>query len=374
MKKLVLLLITAALLLGALVGCAATVDNTDHTVDTAAPESSVPSDTDSDLNRFRPVDCGIQAMPVYEFPFIGLTAVLPQTILDRLDSREVFAFTDENYTADSAISYAVLRFSVTTEAQRAEEGMSVDIWSWEAALEKLGAIGVYEKEVVGQLDALTLCDTHEKFGESADGRYEYYFSTNSAADAALLSELKAAELSIGEMHEFDPNLGYTAFSADRIDGVATVGSFAAEDIFGNPYTQEIFQEYALTLVNAFTTWCSPCVQEMPELEKLRRQYAEKNIKLGVIAVVLDVKTQDGIDEGALGRAKTLYERSEAQFPFLIPDDGNLNGRLTGISAVPESFFVDRNGNIVSEPYVGANSLEGWTEIVDAELAALGAER
>lgn len=374
MKKLVLLLITAALLLGALVGCAATVDNTDHTVDTAAPESSVPSDTDSDLNRFRPVDCGIQAMPVYEFPFIGLTAVLPQTILDRLDSRDVFAFTDENYTADSAISYAVLRFSVTTEAQRAEEGMSVDIWSWEAALEKLGAIGVYEKEVVGQLDALTLCDTHEKFGESADGRYEYYFSTNSAADAALLSELKAAELSIGEMHEFDPNLGYTAFSADRIDGVATVGSFAAEDIFGNPYTQEIFQEYALTLVNAFTTWCSPCVQEMPELEKLRRQYAEKNIKLGVIAVVLDVKTQDGIDEGALGRAKTLYERSEAQFPFLIPDDGNLNGRLTGISAVPESFFVDRNGNIVSEPYVGANSLEGWTEIVDAELAALGAER
>lgn len=370
MKKLILFLITAAMLLGALVGCAATTEDTDHTVDTAAPESSTPPDTGSDLNRFRPVDCGIQAQPVYEFPFIGLTTVLPQAILDRLDSREVFAFTDENYTADSAISYAVLRFSVTTEAQRAEEGMSVDIWSWEAALEKLGAIGVYEKEVVGQLDALTFCDTHEKFGESADGRYEYYFSTNSAADAALLSELKAAELSIGEMHEFDPNLGYTAFSADRIDGVATVGSFAAEDIFGNPYTQEIFQENDLTLVNAFTTWCSPCVQEMPELEKLRRQYAEKNIKLGVIAVVLDVKTQDGIDEGALERAKTLYERSEAQFPFLIPDDGNLNGRLAGISAVPESFFVDRNGNIVSEPYVGANSLEGWTEIVDAELAAL----
>lgn len=71
-----------------------------------------------------------------------------------------------------------------------------------------------------------------------------------------------------------------------------------------------------------------------------------------------------MDEGALERAQILYERSKAKFPFLIPDENNMNGRLTGIESVPESFFVDKNGNIVSDPYVGANSQKEWKKNVD----------
>lgn len=373
-SNIVIFLTVVALLLASFVGCAATSDDntrTDTTEPSATPESTADlAGSLGEMNEFRPVDCGIQAQERYSFPFIGLTATLSQTLLDKMDSREVFVFSFEDYTLDYEISYATLRFSATTEAQRAESGMSVDIWSWEGALEKIGAIGVYRKDVVQQLDELTACDTHEKFGESADGMYEYYLSTNSVGNAELVAELKASELSVVEMHDFDPNAGYTAFSEDRIDGVETVGTFSAEDIFGTAYTQELFRDYDLTLVNIFATWCSPCVEEIPELEKLRQQYAQKGIKLGVVAVVMDVKTTDGIDEGALDRAKALYERSGAQFPFLIPDDGNMNGRLTGIAAYPESFFVDSNGNIVSEPYVGANSLEGWATVVDTELAAL----
>lgn len=109
---------------------------------------------------------------------------------------------------------------------------------------------------------------------------------------------------------------------------------------------------------------------MPELEQFRQEYANKGIKLGIVAMVMDARTANGVDFSVLEKAKQLSENSGAQFPFLIPDDTMLNGRLEGIMAYPESFFVDGNGNIISEPYVGANSQEGWSKIVETELANL----
>lgn len=152
-----------------------------------------------------------------------------------------------------------------------------------------------------------------------------------------------------------------------------VGTFTTEDVLGDSYTEEIFQEYDLTLVNAFATWCSPCVKELPELEALRQEYEEKDVKLGVVAIVMDAKTGTGKDLGAIERGQILLENSEAKFPFLIPDDGNMNDRLTGISSFPETFFVDKDGNIVSEAYVGARSQDEWTKIVDEELSNLMGE-
>lgn len=340
---------------------------------TKASETEISSETELLENEqvaFRPVDCGVQREEVYDFPFLGMTVKLTDPILEKMDSRDVFVYPQEDYTASGAISYAVLRFSAPTPEQQQEEGMSVDIISWEAALSKIGAIGVYEKAAVDQLDDLTACDTHQKLGESEDGAYEYYISTNAKADAALVQELEKSEITLSSMHTFDLSQGYTAFSADRIEGIETVGTFTTEDIFGQEYTQELFADYDLTLVNVFATWCSPCVQEMPELEKLRQEYEDKEIKLGVAAIVLDVKTTNGIDEGALERAQLLYERSKAAFPFLIPDESGLNGRLIGIESIPESFFVDSEGNIVSEPYVGARPMEAWSEIVELELDEL----
>lgn len=347
-------------------GCVTPADNSE-TTDTAFEQ--IENDNGA-INVFRPADCGIQAQDIYEYPFIGLNARLSEDILNKMDSREVFVFTSENYSADNTISYAVMRFSATTEAQREMEGMSADIFSWEEELEKIGAIGVYQKDMLYLLDELTACDIHEKIGESADGAYEYYLSTNSDGNQELLAELKKSDITISEMHKLDSELGYTAFSADRVQGIDNVGVFTTQDVFGRTYTQDIFKDYDLTLVNVFATWCSPCVEEMPELEKLRQEYAGKNIRLGVVAVVLDVKTAIGTDEGALERAQALYERSGVQFPFLIPDDGNMNERLTGIESFPESFFVDKDGNIVSEPYIGANSQKGWARVVDKELADL----
>ncbi len=78
------------------------------------------------------------------------------------------------------------------------------------------------------------------------------------------------------------------------------------------------------------------------------------------------KNEEGIE-----KAKIIAKQTKAEYPFLIPDSGYLNGRIANIQAVPETFFVDKNGNIVGETYSGSRSLEEWEEIVETELEAHG---
>lgn len=151
--------------------------------------------------------------------------------------------------------------------------------------------------------------------------------------------------------------------------VKSVGSFTTQDINKNTVTQDIFAEHELTMVNVFATWCSPCVAEMPDLEQLHQQMKDKDV--GIVGVVLDVLNEKGeiVDED-LERAQLLVKETGVTYPVLLPDSSYFNGRLTGIEALPETFFVDKNGNIVGESYSGSGGLEDWIEVVERELANL----
>ena len=135
----------------------------------------------------------------------------------------------------------------------------------------------------------------------------------------------------------------------------------------------MFQDYDLTMINVFTTWCSPCVKEIPDLQKLKDEMEDKGVN--VVGVVLDASDGAGnIDEEVVEKAKLLAEKTGVSYTFLLPDETNLNGRLDNIYSVPETFFVDKDGNIVGETHVGSDSLENWKSIVEEELSNLkGAE-
>ena len=155
---------------------------------------------------------------------------------------------------------------------------------------------------------------------------------------------------------------------ESVSGTST-GDFDTQDVFGTSFNKEMFQDYDLTLVNIFTTWCTPCVEEMPDLEQLYQQMKDNGV--GVAGVVLDVLNEKGeIVQSDLERAQTLVERTGVTYPVLLPDSTYMNGRLTGIEGFPETFFVDKNGNIVGETYSGSRSLEDWLSIVENELASL----
>lgn len=154
-------------------------------------------------------------------------------------------------------------------------------------------------------------------------------------------------------------------------GTDTEFEFTMEDIEGEEYTEEVFGEARLTLVNVFATWCGPCIQEIPELQKLSEEMKDEEVQ--VIGIVMDTGSLEKPDEEAVETAKLLAELTEAEYPFLIPDEGMMNDRLSGIQAYPETFFVNEEGKIVGETYVGSRDMDDWKEIVENELKALDEE-
>lgn len=177
--------------------------------------------------------------------------------------------------------------------------------------------------------------------------------------------------------EYESESGKQVERAAETEGAAetgdSLGEFSMQDITGTTYTKEMFQEYELTMINVFTTWCTPCINEIPDLEKLYKEMAGQGVN--IVGIVLDAADgKGGTDEEAVEKAKLLAERTGVTYPFLIPDAGGMNGRLNGIQAVPETFFVDKNGNLTGETYTGSNSLEGWKQVIETELGNLTGDR
>lgn len=335
----------------------------------AADGDAIPSDFIQ--GTFKPSETTVQAQDSYEYPFLGLTMKLPEELLKQIKEQTIAMITNEGWNDNAdAIKYAYISWSEMTEEQKEAEvdklGTAYDDWC--KSLAKIGVIGIYDEDSEKELDELTGCTEHKEIGSSSDGKYKYYLSTNKDADESLKKEVEKIDVTLTEMTPFQQ---LSAFDQPQDTSNAgdstTVGKFEIKGVDGKDYTEKVFSDYDLTLVNIFTTWCSPCVNEIPELEKLYEEMKEKGV--GVVGVVLDTVGDDGKqDDAAVKKAGVLQEKTKASYPFLIPDSTMMNGRLNGISAFPETFFVDKEGNIVGETYSGSHSLDEWKEIVEKELA------
>lgn len=146
-----------------------------------------------------------------------------------------------------------------------------------------------------------------------------------------------------------------------------LSDFSAKDFEGNTVTKDIFADYDLTMVNLWTTTCSYCIEEMPVLNELRKEFQDDGVSFNIISVCMDVGNTEEINDTNLKKAKEIVEKAGAEYPSLIPDSVLLEGRLKGIQAFPESFFVDREGNVVSEPYVGAMPKNHWRVTMKNEI-------
>lgn len=146
-----------------------------------------------------------------------------------------------------------------------------------------------------------------------------------------------------------------------------LGDFSAQDFDGNDVTKDIFADYDLTMVNLWTTTCSYCIEEMPILNELRKEFQDDGVRFNIISVCMDVGNTNEINEDSLKKAKEIIKTAGVEYPTLIPDSVLLEGRLKGIQAFPESFFVDSEGNMVSEPYVGAMPKNHWRVTMKNEI-------
>ena len=334
----------------------------------AADGDAIPSDFIQ--GTFKPSETTVQAQDSYEYPFIGLNMKLPEELLKQIKAQTIAMITNEiwNDNAD-AIKYAYISWSEMTEEQKEAEvdklGTAYDDWC--NSLAKIGVIGIYDEDSEKELDEITGCTEHKEIGSSSDGKYKYYLSTNKDADESLKKEVEEIDVTLTEMTPFQHHFAFDQPQETSNEGDSTaVGKFKTKGVDGKDYTEKVFSDYDLTLVNVFTTWCSPCVNEIPELEKLYEEMKEKGV--GVVGVVLDTVGDDAKqNEDTVKKAGVLKEKTKASYPFLVPDSTMMNGRLNGVSAFPETFFVDKEGNIVGETYSGSHTLDEWKEIVEKEL-------
>ena len=333
---------------------------------------------DSNGGSFKPADYTLPVKDEYVYEYLGLKFKLSEKIREAMKAKDIVMLDDQS-PIDQDLKYGLLSFSKLTEEQKNAEvsKMGDGYEKWQESLERIGTIGMFEKSLSeDEIGKITKCDSHTKLGESKDGKYSYYLSVNSTADAETIEELKQTTVEITEKKD-RPENGFAlseksdlentmAFSTDSQNVATDLSNLQTVDIDGKEFSGKDFSDYDLTMVNVFATWCSPCVQEIPDLAEIQKEMKDKGVN--IVGVVTDTVDQTGENQEALEKAKLIRERSKAEYPFLIPDKSNFNGRLSGIQAFPETFFVDKKGQIVGETYSGSHNKKAWLEIIEKELA------
>ena len=138
--------------------------------------------------------------------------------------------------------------------------------------------------------------------------------------------------------------------------------FKAQDMDGNEISSEIFANTKLTMVNVWATYCNPCLSEMPGLGELAGEYAPEDFQ--IIGIISDVM-EDG-EEGQVEYAASLIEQTGADYTHLLLNRSLYIGLLTGVSAVPTTFFIDENGTVL-DTVIGAMDKSAWEEKIDGFL-------
>ena len=141
-------------------------------------------------------------------------------------------------------------------------------------------------------------------------------------------------------------------------------TFEGKDLDGNTVkSDELFSANAVTVVNFWFTTCNPCVGELSNLDALNKELAEKGGSL----IGVNTFTLDG-DEAAISEAKDVLAKKGATYQNVyFNSDGEAGKFTTNIFAYPTTYVVDRNGNIVGDPIVGAISEKNQAEALQAQI-------
>ena len=147
-------------------------------------------------------------------------------------------------------------------------------------------------------------------------------------------------------------------------------AFEGKDLDGNPVkSDELFSANAVTVVNFWFTTCNPCVGELTELESLHQELTKKGG--GVIGI--NSFTLGG-DEAAISEAKSVLSKKGVTYPNVyFPAQGEAGKFVENVFAYPTTYVVDRNGNIVGDPIVGAitdkSQMESLNSLINKALSA-----
>ena len=166
-----------------------------------------------------------------------------------------------------------------------------------------------------------------------------------------------------------------SYEAEEQQAGTNIGSFTSVDIEGNEVSEAIFADKDVTVVNLWATFCGPCIEEMPELAAWADEMPGN---VGIVGIVVDTPPADdeaGDAAEAWGGAPNNIELAEkicsetgVKYTNILAS-GSVMKTFENIVAVPTTFIVDRSGNLICPPFVGAD-VDGYKKAVEEYLAGL----
>ena len=231
---------------------------------------------------------------------------------------------------------------------------------------------LWEKVFLAADKGMAMIEDGKNYGDFLLDTIESAKDQFSDEEYALLKksaqEISEIENKLTELEKQHPEI--LNEGTDANGDVQKFPSFEGKDLDGNEVkSDELFSANAVTVVNFWFTTCSPCVGELGELDALNKELADK----GGALIGVNAFTLDG-DETAISDAKDVLAKKGATYQNVYFDSSSPAGAFTAnIFAFPTTYVVDRNGNIVGEPIVGAitekNQAETLQSLIDQAIAA-----
>ena len=231
---------------------------------------------------------------------------------------------------------------------------------------------LWEKVFLAADKGMAMIEDGKNYGDFLLDTIESAKDQFSDEEYALLKksaqEISEIENKLTELEKQHPEI--LNEETDANGDVQKFPSFEGKDLDGNEVkSDELFSANAVTVVNFWFTTCSPCVGELGELDALNKELADK----GGALIGVNAFTLDG-DETAIADAKDVLAKKGATYQNVYFDSSSAAGAFTSnIFAFPTTYVIDRNGNIVGEPIVGAitekNQAETLQSLIDQAIAA-----
>ena len=278
------------------------------------------------------------------------------------------AMTGEPKTAEEALAL----HKELLERENALLSENAELWEKVFMEADKGMAMIEDGKNYGDFLLKTIEDAKEEFSDE-----EYEWLKESA------TEISNIENKLTELEEKYPEIMQKSMDGDMSmpagsdtstppdDGsMQKFPAFEGKDLDGNTVkSDELFSGNAVTVVNFWFTTCNPCVGELAELDALNKELAKK----GGALIGVNTFTLDG-DEAAISEAKDVLAKKGATYQNVYFDsDGEAGKFTTNIFAYPTTYVVDRSGNIVGEPIVGAitekKQAETLQKLIDQALAA-----
>ena len=278
--------------------------------------------------------------------------------------------------------------AMTGEPKTAEEALALhkELLERENALLSENA-ELWEKVFMAADKGMTMQEDGKNYGDflldTVEAAKEQFTDKDYAWLKESATEISNIENKLTELEEKYPEIMQKSMDGDMSmpagsdtstppdDGsMQKFPAFEGKDLDGNTVkSDELFSGNTVTVVNFWFTTCNPCVGELAELDALNKELAEKGGSL----IGVNTFTLDG-DEAAISEAKDVLAKKGATYQNVYFDsDGEAGKFTTNIFAYPTTYVVDRSGNIVGDPIVGAitekKQAETLQKLIDQALAA-----